>query len=676
MQSNGVGPTTSSPHGLKAEKFTVYQNPTLSAALTANSLQPSKSNILCIFTLSSLSAFALLSVISRESTLVDQLRFGYLSKDAAFVFAKTIQIIAALLFIGTICAFYKAITLNRARNSIGVPIFPPSKGKTEQPHLTSRQLGLLGLKPKVVDKVTPESLKKPPKSQTPLRTSSDTLVPLHQPFGNSHRKPPVGSDKSNPSSGSKINNFSSPYLVSANTSPLRSVHNSPGQDVSTPWSKTRSMFSKDITTEDKLEQFLAEVNDRITESAGKLSTPPPTISGFGVTSPTVGSSANASGNMRSTPLRPVRMSPGSQKFTPPKKGEGEFPPPMSIEESIAAFQQLGIYPEIEQWRDRLRQWFSSVLLKPLLDKIETSHIQVMHAAAKLGISITINQVGSEITTSGISAPLSSASGTQEWQPAFTLDEDSVLHQIRATLVQSLDSSTQNSPLGNMQQSPQQISMIPLMQECVDAITEHQKLQSLMKGEIVKGLLPHSNVRADYTVQRTRELAEGTCLKNFEYLGTGEVYDKKNKKWTLELPTDSHLLLYLFCAYLEHPKWMLHVDPTSYAGAHSSKNPLFLGVLPPKERFPEKYIAVISGVPSVLHPGACVLTVGKQSPPPIFALYWEKKIQLTLQGRTALWDSVLVLCHRVKVGYGGIVRGLHLGSSALNILPVLDSEMED
>ena len=73
------------------------------------------------------------------------------------------------------------------------------------------------------------------------------------------------------------------------------------------------------------------------------------------------------------------MSPGSQKFsTPPKKGEGDLPRPMSMEESIEAFEHLGIYPLIEQWRDRLRQWFSSVLLNPLLKKIEMSHIQVNH----------------------------------------------------------------------------------------------------------------------------------------------------------------------------------------------------------------------------------------------------------------------------------------------------------
>lgn len=58
------------------------------------------------------------------------------------------------------------------------------------------------------------------------------------------------------------------------------------------------------------------------------------------------------------------------------------------------------------------------------------------------------------------------------------------------------------PLPNLQQS-QQNPMIPVIQECVDAITEHQRLHALMKGEWVKGLLPQSSIQADYTVQRIR-----------------------------------------------------------------------------------------------------------------------------------------------------------------------------
>ncbi|KAJ4845158.1 hypothetical protein Tsubulata_040331 [Turnera subulata] len=671
----------------KAAKFAVYQNPALSAALTATSLQPSKSALLFIFSVSSASAFALLSILSRENGLIETVRVSNLSTHTAYLFAKGLQIVVGSVFIGSVVALYKAFSLHRAGNPAAAPTLSTSKVTKDQLHLTSRQLGLLGIKPKV-EAVASDSSKKPPKSK-PITSASDVLVPIHQPITNSNRKSRVGSDKANVGSGgNKISSFSTPsrstssppsaYLVPGISSPLSSAKTSPGMEsaVSTPWSSKRAAYVKDITTEEQLEQFLAEVDEKITESAGKHSTPPPTIRGLGMTSPNaIGSPATTSGTTRTTPLRPVRMSPGSQKFTtPPKKGEGELPSPMSMDEAIEAFKHMGIYPQIEQWRDHLRQWFSSVLLNPLLNKIETSHIQVVQIAAKLGVSITISQIGSDSPTTSTRAAVSS-SERKEWQPAVTLDEDGLLNQLRATLVQALDASISSLRLANPQQSVQQNPMVPIMQECVDAITEHQKLHSLMKGEWAKGLLPHSNVREDYMVQRIRELSEGTCLRNFEYQGSGQVYDKRNKNWTAELPTDSHLLLYLFCAFLEHPKWMLHVDPSSYAGAQSSKNPLFLGVLPPKERFPEKYISVISGVPATLHPGASILVVGKQSPP-IFALYWDKKLQFSLQGRTALWDSILLLCQRINVGYGGIVRGMHLGSSALSILPVLESEAED
>lgn len=665
-----------------SSKFAAYQNPAFSAALTAKSLRPSKSALLFIVSLSSASAFSLLSTISRENGLIEKMSFRIFSQEVAYLFAKAAQAVVGLLFIGSVFSIFKAISLYRVKIA-GVRITSPSKDARVQPQLTNRQLGLIGVKPKV-EPVVSESSKKPPKSN-PTSSASNVLVPIHQLITCSHQKSRVGSDKSNVGSGNKMTSFSTPsksrnspsfYLVPGANSPLPSVQ-SPVIDsaVSTPWSDKRASYTKEIRTEEQLEQFLAEVDEKISESAGKYATPPPTIGGFGMASPnTAASPANTSGVTRSTPLRPVRMSPGSQKFTtPPKIGEGDLPPPMSMEESIEAFKNLGIYPQIERWHDRLRQWFSSVLLNPLLDKIESSHIQVMQAAAKLGISITISQVGSD-TPSENPATVSSTD-RKEWQPTFSLDEDGLLSQFRATLLQALDASTLKLPLSSPQQSLQQNPMISNMQECVDAITKHQRLLALMRGEWARGLLPHSNVREGYMVQRIRELAEGTCLKNYEYPGSGEVYDKKNKKRTLGLPDDSHLLLYLFCAFLEHPKWMLHVDPASNAGAQSSKNPLFLGVLPPRERFPEKYISVMSSAPSMLHPGALVLAVGKQSPT-VFALYWDQKLQFSLQGRTALWDSISLLCHRIKVGYGAVVRGMHLGSSALSLCPVLESEIED
>ncbi|KAG5578112.1 hypothetical protein H5410_058246 [Solanum commersonii] len=704
----GGGGERSSP-APKPSKFAVYQNPAFSAALTTNSLRPSKSTFVFIFIISIASASALLRSFSRESGIANSLKFRYVSQETACLIVRLIQTFAAIVLFGTFLALVKAIYLCTTKTA-DVSIMSPTKGTKENTRLTNRQLGLLGIKTNV-EQTTMDSSTRPPKSRGISASPSNVLVPIHQPISSSNHSSRLSSDKVRTGSGTKIPSFGTPskspaspslYLVSASSSQSPSIQSSPGGElVATPWSNKRATFHKEIATEEQLERFLADVDERITESASKLATPPPTISGFGVVSPgNLPSSTNTSGTPRSTPLRPVRMSPGSQKFsTPPKRGEGDLPPPMSMEESIEAFGHLGIYPQIEQWRDRLRQWFSSMLLKPLLNKIDTSHTKVMQAAGKLGITITVSQVGNGTPDTGTAA-ISATERTNEWKPSFSVDEEGLLHQLRVTLVQALDSCmckslhpykimspaihyssslivgcidvlilkylvdaslfAAKSTSGVLQPSSPENPLIPILQECIDAITEHQRLHSLMKGEWGKGLLPQSGVRAEYTVQRIRELSEGTCLRNYDYLGSVEGYGKGNKKWNPELPTDSHLLLYLFCAFLEHPKWMLHVDPTAYAGIQSSKNPLFLGVLPPKERFPEKYVAVVSGVPSVLHPGACILAVGKQNPP----------------GRTALWDSILLLCYKIKTGYGGLVRGMHLSSSALGILPVLDSEKDD
>lgn len=72
----------------------------------------------------------------------------------------------------------------------------------------------------------------------------------------------------------------------------------------------------------------------------------------------------------------------------------------------------------------------------------------MHAAAKLGISITISPVGSDLPTSGIPAAVSPVDRTQEWQPTFALDEESSLHQLLASLVQILDASIRKLLLNN------------------------------------------------------------------------------------------------------------------------------------------------------------------------------------------------------------------------------------
>jgi hypothetical protein len=214
-----------------------------------------------------------------------------------------------------------------------------------------------------------------------------------------------------------------------------------------PWSKSASPLLKDdISSEEKLEEFLADVEGKMLESSSMktppsitLMTPPPTVRGVStISTPTSGQALSST--TKATPIRPMRISPSPQKFGPsPRKGEGELPSPMSMEQATEAFHKLGIYPQIEQWRDQIRQWFSKDLLNPLVLKIDSSHVQVMQAAAKLGLSISVGRIGG---ASSDSVGLSQVTDPppQDWGGTFPPDEDAQLHQLRAYLVQIRDAS--------------------------------------------------------------------------------------------------------------------------------------------------------------------------------------------------------------------------------------------
>ncbi|KAH0854502.1 hypothetical protein HID58_069184 [Brassica napus] len=185
-------------------------------------------------------------------------------------------------------------------------------------------------------------------------------------------------------------------------------------------------------------------------------------------------------------------------------------------------------------------------------------------------------------------------------------------------------------------------------------------------EWVKGLLPRSSIPADYTVQRIRELAEGTCVKNYEYNGRADAREKtRNGAWSLQ-----PILIY-FCT-CSVPTWNTRNGCCIWTPA------LIQGLSQAGIRYSWGFCLQKKdsqrSVPSTLHPGALVLAVDKLCPP-TFALYWDKKVQFTLQGRTALWDSILLMCHKIK-GVWRCCSWMNLGSSALNILQVVDSETDD
>ncbi|RRT58717.1 hypothetical protein B296_00028139 [Ensete ventricosum] len=443
MESARMRPASSEQRSSPKAKFLAYQNATLSAALTAHSLRPSPSALLLLLFASLASATFLISVFSMYvSLLYPFLAFGHLvfaqSCDLCVLqfLVKLLEAVVGLVFIASLSALIRALSLRNPTNALGnaSAASPSQENKEVKNVLTQRQLALLGMRQKAAERFTDaEPIKKPPRSRpvpsseplVPIRRSSFSYTPSH-----SSR---VGPDQLCSSGGKKaaLSPMSPPSSHSHVASP------------STPWSRHSAGSAKGIQSEVMLEQYLAEVDERIVESAAIAVTPPPPVRGIVISSPSsVATQSTPSGAARSTPLRPARMSPGShQKYnTPPKKGEGELPAPMSMEQAVEAFEYLGIYPQIELWRDRLRQWFSAILINPLREKIDTSHSQVMQAAAKVGTSITVSQVGSESPSTSPPFMLSPVGGAREWLPTVTVDEDGLLHQLRAFLLQARDGS--------------------------------------------------------------------------------------------------------------------------------------------------------------------------------------------------------------------------------------------
>jgi hypothetical protein len=61
-------------------------------------------------------------------------------------------------------------------------------------------------------------------------------------------------------------------------------------------------------------------------------------------------------------------------------------------------------------------------------------LKVMAAAAKLGLSITVSQVGGKQQKSGLPVPVSG----EEWLSTMSPEEDALLNQLRALLLDARD----------------------------------------------------------------------------------------------------------------------------------------------------------------------------------------------------------------------------------------------
>ncbi|KAM6306968.1 LOW QUALITY PROTEIN: transmembrane protein 209-like [Podargus strigoides] len=76
---------------------------------------------------------------------------------------------------------------------------------------------------------------------------------------------------------------------------------------------------------------------------------------------------------------------------------------------------------------------------------------------------------------------------------------------------------------------------------------------------------------EYLFERIRELSQGGCMSSFRWNRGG---DFKGHKWDTDLPTDSSIIMHVFCTYLDsrlprHPKYP---DGKTFTSQHSIQTP--------------------------------------------------------------------------------------------------------
>ncbi|KAK2077072.1 hypothetical protein QBZ16_004705 [Prototheca wickerhamii] len=189
--------------------------------------------------------------------------------------------------------------------------------------------------------------------------------------------------------------------------------------------------------------------------------------------------------------------------------------------------------ELQTCVDGLVEWFASDVLQPLVAATDDVHERVTRAAAELGFQ------GFALRPLGLAGP-DGADGA---------------------------GAKGATPGGPARRPP-----------CMRAIREYQGLSALLRGEAPAGILPATP--RGYLVQRVRDLAAGTCVASFAW-NSGGSFD--GKPWTLELPTDAALSLYLFAAYIQHPRWQF--EATAVVGTQlGSAEPLFTLLLRGEARY--------------------------------------------------------------------------------------------
>ncbi|KAM6095563.1 transmembrane protein 209-like isoform 1-T4 [Chlamydotis macqueenii] len=209
-------------------------------------------------------------------------------------------------------------------------------------------------------------------------------------------------------------------------------------------------------------------------------------------------------------------------------------------------------------------------------------------------------------------------------------------------------------------------LVPLVQEIESVNTQLRRMgspelqigeasiNSLKQAALLKApLIPTLNTivqyldltpNQEYLVERIKELSQGGCMSSFWWNRGG---DFKSRKWDTDLPTDSSIIMHVFCTYLDsrlppHPKYP---DGKTFTSQHFIQTP---------------------HQPDISNENLFCIYQSSINPPH-YQLIYQGHVYNLPEGRNNMFHTLLMFLCIIKTKESGMLGRVNLGLSGVNVL---------
>ncbi|XP_065086552.1 transmembrane protein 209 [Ochlerotatus camptorhynchus] len=160
---------------------------------------------------------------------------------------------------------------------------------------------------------------------------------------------------------------------------------------------------------------------------------------------------------------------------------------------------------------------------------------------------------------------------------------------------------------------------------------------------------------EYLVQRIKDLSKSSCIADYRW-NSGTSY--KGVSWDEHLPTDSAIIFHLFCTYIDS-----QLRPLPQPGGRPFYNRY---VVISDKKSPKETLAEVS----TKNKAKCAILCSNPMKPK-FNFVSDDKIHNCAHDRNNLFYVIIQFLIYMKNHQEGLVEGINLGKSGINILCVLE-----